>query len=328
MELEEMVVFSLLGLPVTSYALCLALGLGAGLLLYFWWARRQGIGENPRWRGALLALPLGVIGARLFYCLARIYLYEEIGLDAVFRLWEGGYALWGAVGGAALGGFLAAKISRCSAASLLDAMAFPGAVMIALARLAEYFSGEGRGLPVENETFQRFPLAVYYEAFDAWYIPVFLLEALAALAIAWAVAKRKPARPGDGARLFLLLYSACQITLESLRRDLCLKWLFVRVSQVTALIVILGLMAAATLRFCASKKSRLVSPRKAALRWLAVALSAGLVVLMEFSVDGKLLQSIPLSVNYLVIALCSAVIGWAAYGLVFPERREAPKTAF
>ena len=46
------------------------------------------------------ALPLGLVGARLFYCLSRLAIYTDMGLVNVLRLWDGGYALWGAVGGA------------------------------------------------------------------------------------------------------------------------------------------------------------------------------------------------------------------------------------
>ena len=54
----------------------------------------------------LLALPLGLLGARVFYCLARLDFYIEMGLQEMFLLWHGGYALWGAGGGAEPGAVL------------------------------------------------------------------------------------------------------------------------------------------------------------------------------------------------------------------------------
>ncbi|MBR5108619.1 MAG: prolipoprotein diacylglyceryl transferase [Clostridia bacterium] len=306
----ESTLFSAFGLPVTPYALCLVISLGIGLLCFFPAAKRNGVSRDAAWRAALLALPLGLMGARLFHFAGNYYYYEEVGFDALLRLWNGGFALWGAVGGAALAAFIAAKTTRQPAARLLDALAVPGALAIGLARFAEYFSGEGIGPYVENDLFARFPFAVYRPDYEVWNWAVFMLEGVSALVIAVILMRRK--RPaGDTARLFLLLYSACQITLESLRRDHCLRWLFVRVSQLTCLLVILGLMLFAGIRWFKSKKK--ASPLPVLLPWLAVALCSGIIIAVEFSFDGKILRDLPVWAGYLIMACCSAGIGYSAY---------------
>ncbi len=310
----ESTIFSVFGLPVTAYALCLVISLGAGLLCFFLDGRKKGISADALWRTALLSLPLGLIGARLFHFMGNFYYYEEMGFDALMKLWNGGFALWGAVAGTALAALIAGKWSRVSVASLLDALAAPAALAIGLARFAEYFSGEGIGPYVESEFFCRFPFAVYRPDYEVWNWAVFMLEGAVALVIA-VILKRKKRPAGDTARLFLLLYSACQITLESLRRDHCLRWLFVRVSQLTALVVILGLMTAAVL--CWLKGGRKQSALRVWLPWLIVALCAGAVVAIEFSFDGKILRDLPVWAGYLIMTCCSCGIGWAAHGLVF-----------
>ena len=311
------VVFSLLGLPVTAYALCLVISLGAGLLCFFRDGKGRGLGADSLWRTALLALPLGLVGARLFHWMGSFSYYEEMGLEALLRLWNGGFALWGAVGGVALAALIGGKSARQPVSGLLDALAAPAALTIGLMRFAEYFSGEGIGPYVESEWFCRFPFAVYRPDYEVWNWAVFVLEGIAALAAA-AVLKRKKRPAGDTARLFLLLYSGCQITLESLRRDHCLRWLFVRVSQLTALIVILGLMLAAAVRWL--RNNRKIKPVRAALPWLAVAVFSGAVVAIEFSFDGKILRDLPVWAGYLIMACCSLGISWAAYRLVFQKQ--------
>ena len=218
--------------------------------------------------------------------------------------------------GVALAALIAGKWSRVSVASLLDALAAPAALTIGLARFAEYFSGEGIGPYVENEFFCRFPFAVYRPDYEVWNWAVFVLEGITALVIA-VILKRKKRPAGDTAKLFLLLYSACQITLESLRRDHCLRWLFVRVSQLTALIVILGLMAAAVIRWI--KGGRKQSATRVWLPWLAVAVCSGIVVAIEFSFDGKILRDLPVWAGYLIMACCSFGIGRAAYAQIFQK---------
>lgn len=316
MESDQFVLFSLFGLPVTAYALCVTAAVAAGLALFFCIAKKRRIDTDAVWRTALLALPLGLLGARLFYCVARVGLYMEIGLDAVLRLWEGGYGLWGAVGGVALAAVIAGRSKGVRPDALLDALAAPGALTIALCRFGEYFSGEGRGPYVESEFFQRFPFAVFDGYYEEWNWAVFILEGIVALVILFVLMKKQ--RPsGHAWRLFLLLYSACQITLEAMRWDSYLRWLFVRVSQLTAAIVIVVMMLFACVRWLCRRENRRMTGKALLLRWAAVACCIGLIIALEFAADGKIWQDLPLWANYALMACACAVIGRCAYQVVF-----------
>ncbi len=316
MEFEDAIVFSAFGRPVTAYALCLTLSVAAGLALFFFLGKKQGIGEDGLFRAALLALPLALLGARLFYCVARIYYFLEIGLENVLRLWDGGYALWGAAGGAALAAVIAAKTEKRPVGQMMDALAPPAALVIALTHFAEYFSGEGRGFYMDQEAFCFFPVSVYRADYGEWNLAVFVWEGITALAIL-AVLLRKKRKTGDTARLFLLLYSACQIWLESMRHDRTLRWLFVRVSQLTAALVIVGLMAAALVRWIRNREQRRMGPLSVVLCWAAVLAGAGVCIAMEFSVEGKIFVDLPVWTAYAVMACACAGIGAAGYRAVF-----------
>ena len=161
--MESMVkytLFEIFGKPVTAYALCVVAALALGLFLLFTEQKKRGLKAETVEIFALLALPLGVIGARAFYCLARINFYLEIGMVNMLRFWDGGYALWGAAGGVVIAALLTAKMTKQKISAILDAVAAPAALAIALGRFAEFFSGEGIGMYVENEAFWRFPFAV------------------------------------------------------------------------------------------------------------------------------------------------------------------------
>ena len=316
MAFEDTILFSVFGLPVTAYALCLTLSLAAGLALFFILGKKRGIGGDTLWLTALLALPLGLLGARVFYCVVRIYYYLEIGLENMLRLWDCGYALWGAVGGAVLAAAIAAKAEKTPVGKLLDALAPPAALVIALTRFAEYFTEEGRGLYMEEEAFWFFPVSVFQTDYEIWHLAVFVWEGAAALII-FAVLLRRQRKEGDTARLFLLLYSACQIWMESMRRDSTLRWLFVKVSMLTAGLVIAGLMLAAVIRWAREKEKRRMKPAGIALRWAAVLASIGICIAMEFSVEGKILIDLPVWAAYAIMACACAGIGVSAYQTVF-----------
>lgn len=316
MEFEDTILFSVSGLPVTAYALCLVISLAAGLALFFILGKKRRIRRDALWLTALLALPLGLLGARLFYCVARVHYYLEIGLENVLRLWDGGYALWGAVGGVSLSAVIAGKMEKQPVGKLLDALAPPAALVIALTRFAEYFSSEGRGLYMDEEAFCFFPVSVYRADYEIWHLAVFAWEGLAALIIL-GVLQRRQRKTGQTARLFLLLYSACQIWMESMRRDSTLRWLFVRVSQLTAGLVIVGLMIAAVVRWARNPEKRRMKPSGIILCWAAVLAGVGVCIAMEFSVEGKIFVDLPVWAAYAIMAFCCVVIGAAAYQTVF-----------
>lgn len=308
--MEETMLFSLFGLPVTPYALCIAAAALAGLLLFGWRARKAGCKPEAALWFAALALPMALLGARIFYCLVRLSLYLEIGLENALYLWQGGYMLWGAVAGCGLAAFCAGKLTGEKPVTITDAAAAPGALVIALCRFAEYFSGEGIGMYVENEAFWHFPLAVCNE-YEEWYWAVFMLEGLAALIVMTLVWKRQ--RQGDQTKLFLLLYSVCQVLLESLRRDNFLRWLFVRVSQLLAVLVIAALMLMGTLRWQKEKRPAFTGKRLL-LHWLGFFLCVGVIIVMEFAVDKS--ADLPIWLCYVAEAVCCVGILGVSYPVV------------
>lgn len=319
MEMRN-ILFDICGLPVTLYALLLVCAFAAGLLLMCVNQRKAGLRPDTTEIFALLALPLGLVCARLFYCLARVTLYMEIGLGNVLRLWDGGFALWGAVGGAVVAAILAAKITKQSAVKLLDAMAAPAALTIAIARFAEFASGEGIGLEVENELLQFFPLAVFDPEWEVWFFAIFMAEGIAALIICALLQWKNFPRTGDKAKLFLVLYCSAQILLESLRRDQFLRWLFVRVSQLTAVLVLGGLMFYALYKWVKAPKASRMAVKPLVINWVIFLLGVGICIAMEFAVDKS--ADMPVWLCYCIMAVCCVAFGWTSCKLVLHSVKE------
>ena len=312
------VLFSVFGMKITAYAVGIAVAAAAALAVLRLRCAKMGLRARTWDAMALLALPLGLICARLFYCFARFqyYRYDQGGLISILRGWEGGYSLWGALGGAVLAAVIAARITRQKPAPLLDALAPALAIFVALERFSEYFDSElGYGVPVTIPFFQRLPFAVYNEWWMDWMLAICLLEGMAAL-ILFAVLLRKQRRPGDTARLFFVVYGACQILLESLREDSVPKWLFVKVYQVTALAAMLVLMIAAVVRWALNKSEARMKTWQMIVWWAVFLLLTGTVVAMEFSIDGKILAELPGAAAYGIIALCCAGMGFCACRIV------------
>ena len=160
------------------------------------------------------------------------------GMPFILHPWEGGYTLYGAVLGCMAGVALYAKCTHQKAGKLFDTLVPGAALALCCIRLGEYFTSQGLGHYVEEEALQVFPFAVL-SMDENWQQPVFLWEAAAALVIGIVLlAQRKPRREGALGEQFLTLLGATQIFLESHREDECIRFGFVRFSQVAAIVVI------------------------------------------------------------------------------------------
>lgn len=255
---------------------------------------------------ALCAMIPAFIFARLAYCLARFSFYFlEMGPVSVLRTWEGGFMLYGAALGALLGTWLLARRCGADAAATLDEIACPGLAAVAVCRLGEWTAQEGVGTWVENPLLMRLPFAVCNE-YGEWQLAVFLWAALTALILMLCMLR---VQGGHGEKLLgaLLMYACCQVVLESLRMDSCLKVGFVRVSQVISAVVILGVTG---IRAYRNGGKRLML-RRCTVVFALVALIGGI----EWALDKTVLSNILL---YLV--MIAACIGLAINGARFGKR--------
>lgn len=318
---ESQVLFTLLGLPVTSYAACVVGAIAVGLLLLAWEQKKAGLRADTAEVFALLALPLGLLGGRAFYCLTRLQVYMEWGLEHTLCLWEGGYALWGVIGGCVLAAALTARITRQRTVKLLDVLAVPGAVTLALCRFAELTCGEGIGMEVGQRIFQRFPFAVYDAEWEVWFWAICLLEGVTALIIAAVLMDRRRFKaPGSRAKLLAILYCSPQILLESLRRDNFLRWLFVRVSQLTAALVLGGMLFYALYRWMKTPSAQRMPARRLCINWAVFLVCVGICIAMEFAVDKSAM--LPVWLCYTVMAACCVAMGVTAYRLTMQYASE------
>ena len=312
--MEELIYWNLGGLRMTAYAWSLWIGCALALGIFLWQGRR--LKPAALLGTAALGIVFGLLGARLYYVLARLDLFLEIGLNTFFataeedlKSWGAakGAAFWGAVGGVSLAALAAGRIAKEKVSSILDALAPAAALAIALSRFGEYGIGEGIGPEVWEEGLQFFPLAVANE-WGEWHYALFLLEGVVGLVIFLLLMTRgRKLRDGYRARMFLTLYSSTQIVLEALRRDNFLRWLFVRVSQVASAVVLLGLIVFGVMRWLRKPEAERMSKKR--LGWCC-GLFLGMVpaiILLEFAIDKSPTLSVELA--YLLEACCCAVMG-------------------
>ena len=280
------------GLTFFWYGLALALSAGLGILALFLFAPRDQQTQPVLLWASALAVPLGLIGARLVYCIACLgfYLLDIQNPAAMLRLWEGGLSLTGALVFAVVAGMIAARIQRRSIGGVLDAMV-PGLLVFSVgARLCEMVIGAGFGpevpfsLPVLTRTIQ-----------DASRLNTALLMALAALA-ALPLCHVK-GKPGRRFLLAAFQYGGALLLLESLRRDGHLLWGFVHAEQLFALLMALPALLALTKPL-----------RRLPLALGGTALLAAAIIALEFALDRSAIGDLWLYLLY--FALVGAYLAW------------------
>ena len=314
-------------LTLPLYALAVVVAIAAGLLLMHGLCRKKGMKGTTALNFALLALPFGLMGARLFYVLNRLDIFLEIGLQHAGNLWFGGYAMWGAIGGCVLAALLCAWLTKQKVIHIMDAAAMPTALVIGLGRLAEYFNGEGVGIMIENKSLQFFPLAVRtvcdvwdgVVVYEEWRLAVFVLEALAAFVILFVLLRTRE-EDGRQTKVFFILFCTISLVLESIREDSYLRWqtLFVKVNQLTSALVMTGVVIGCMAKRLQHPETGKLSKNKAITCSAVYVLLAGICIGMEFALQK--LSWLPNWACYVIMTLCAAGMGLCAWRLVFPGK--------
>jgi prolipoprotein diacylglyceryl transferase len=213
---------------VHIYALCILLG----IVIAIWIANRRLVkrgGESGVAIDiALWTVPFGIVGGRLFHVLTHLgdYFYAGADLSAIFRVWEGGLAIYGAILFGLLGAWIGARVAGVRFWSFVDAVA-PGVLLAqAVGRWGNYFNQELFGTPTDlpwgleiDSSNPAYPVGL---PAGVLFHPTFLYESL------WSIAgvilllnldKRFELRWGKMFALYIAFYSVGRIWTESLRLD-------------------------------------------------------------------------------------------------------------
>jgi prolipoprotein diacylglyceryl transferase len=145
-------------LTVHLYALCII----AGIAIAIWLGNKRFASVNSDLQGvvsevAVIAVPSGIIGGRLYHVISSPseYFGENGNLINIFKIWQGGLGIWGAISLGALGAYfsyrrLARTVSLPSFGVFLDAIA-PGILFAqAIGRFGNWFNAELFGRPLDT----------------------------------------------------------------------------------------------------------------------------------------------------------------------------------
>ncbi len=279
MENIDRVCFSIGNIHIYWYGVLMASGIVIAILLANLESKRKKLYKDAIIDLCLWIIPLGVVGARLYYVIFEWKNYVSNPISALY-IWEGGLAMYGSIIGGMIGLLIFSRRKKLRALTLLDCVA-PGLVLAqAIGRWGNFFNQEAFGLPVtpemmsQNPILQYFPAVVKIEGVHSFngvlctnpiHLATFFYESLWCLlvfVVIWSC-RKKFKHDGDAFLTYAMLYSFERMFVEGLRGDSLylikpdtFAWLSggIRVSQALSLILFIGIGAFFIVRTVKEKK--------------------------------------------------------------------------
>jgi prolipoprotein diacylglyceryl transferase len=236
-----------LNLTINAYALAILLGIIFAIIV---------VNQRLSYRGAekwvvidvaLYAVPLGILGGRLFHVATHPtdYFYPGANIWRIFYVWEGGLAIFGALIGGAIGAWIGTRIVGLRFWSFADALA-PGLLIAqGVGRLGNYFNQELFGAPTDlpwglqiDTPNPAIPAGLPPETL---FHPTFLYEMLWNLfgaLVLIALVRKFSLQWGRVFGLYLVWYGVGRFFLEMIRLDVAEVILGLRANQWMALVAI------------------------------------------------------------------------------------------
>ena len=234
-----------------------ALFILAGIVLAVWLTSRRltrrGAASGVVLDIALWAIPLGILGGRLYHVVTHPgdYFYPGADLWRTLYVWDGGQAIFGAVLFGGVGALIGCRRAGVRFLSFADALA-PGMLLAqAFGRFGNYFNQELFGTPTTlpwglhiDPSSPAFPEGLPAETL---FHPLFLYEMLwniAGAVLILLLERRLSLRWGKALGLYLIIYGTGRAWLESFRLDPTEFLLFgVKINLLTAVAVaVIGLV--------------------------------------------------------------------------------------
>ncbi|HLP23867.1 MAG TPA: prolipoprotein diacylglyceryl transferase [Microbacteriaceae bacterium] len=217
-----------LNLRVHAYALLILTGI---LVATVWTSRRltrRGAEPGIVLDFVLWAVPLGIIGARVYHVLTHPADFFGPGMDpwGVVQIWNGGNAIFGALIGGGIGVWIACRQTGIRFLSFADALV-PGLLAAqAIGRIGNYVNQELFGLPTNApwglEIDPNNPVIPSGLPAGTLFHPTFLYELLwnaLGVIVLLAIERRLQLRWGRLFALYLVWYGAGRSFFESIRID-------------------------------------------------------------------------------------------------------------
>lgn len=231
--------------PITIYwySITMLFAVLAGIILAIKESKK--VGMNSYIENLITStIIFGIIGARLYYVIFNFESYKN-DLLAIFKIWEGGIAIYGALIGGLIAIIYHTKKNKQNLIKTTDIIA-PGLILAqAIGRWGNFFNSEAHGTKVTLEFLQKLNIPNFIiegmHINGTYYHPTFLYESLwcfLGFIILIIIRKLSKRKKGLMTYIYFIWYGIGRYIIEGLRTD-SLYLGSIRISQLVSLILIL-----------------------------------------------------------------------------------------
>jgi prolipoprotein diacylglyceryl transferase len=249
--------------PLRAYALCIIAGMVVACVTTDRRMRARGTVPWAVLDLAIWAIPLGIVGSRVYSLITspEMYFGDGHGFWEWAQIWKGGLGVWGGVAGGAVGAWIGCRQRGLSLSFVGDALAVGLPLAQAIGRVGNWFNNELYGsatsLPWGLKVYQMDggravigpdgqPVPVEPLHPELRYHPTFLYEALWCVGIAvlvYLLDRRYKFGRGRLFAIYVMAYTVGRFWIEALRQDPANHFLGMRINDWISILVFLGALA-------------------------------------------------------------------------------------
>ncbi len=238
------VFFTVFNFPVYYYGVILALS--CLVAVYIAKIVYEKVYQDARadliWEVSPFVLILGILGARLYYCLVNYTYYFQNPFE-IFYIRGGGLSIHGGIIAGILGLWLAAKKYKMSFLRLLDVFSVGTVFAQGLGRWGNFFNNEAFGSPHDGLVKLFVPLSQRPSGYEnvEYFHPAFLYESIADflifLILLFVIKKFGVKFEGLTLCIYLMLYSLARFFVEDLRLDSAMNVGGIHIAQIISAVI-------------------------------------------------------------------------------------------
>lgn len=229
------------------YGIIIALAMLIGISLATKEAQKLGLEEDTMVDMALWAIPIGFIGARLYYVLFKWDYYIQ-NPSEIIAIWNGGIAIYGGLIAGGLAVYWFARRKKMTLTLLLDILAPSVLLAQSIGRWGNFINQEAHGGAVSRQFLETLYLPEFIieqmNINGTYYHPTFLYESLWSLLgfILLIILRNQKGllRRGEVALSYVIWYSFGRFFIEGMRIDSLWIGDIMRASQVLSLVLFIS----------------------------------------------------------------------------------------
>ena len=244
------VAFTIAGKDIYWYALIILIGFIAGIVIASIGSEKRGLSQDSVLDIAIYGIIAGILGARIYYVLFSLDEFKDDWLD-IFRIWEGGLAIYGGVIGALISTSVYCKAKKISILNAFDVCCVGLLLGQSIGRWGNFVNCEVFGRATD------FVLGMSINS-DPPVHPLFLYESLLSLlgVILLCLFRDRKIANGQVFCRYLFWYSLCRLILEGMRDSKYILYVIPDTLGISQLVAVIAIIASVILSVCIVKRKQ------------------------------------------------------------------------